>query len=370
MEERGIKNSDFCSKTLDDLLHQAVLDGVFPGAVVLGAVGNAALFHQAYGWANVFTRQPMDVETVFDLASLTKPLATTLAILTLIDERRIGLDQSVASILQWFGTAGKSRITIRQLLTHRSGFPAHRPYFEKVNHLNAIEATCQVRKWLTDEPLINSPGCQTVYSDLGFMVLAWVVETVTQQQLSDWVAAHIYAKSGIGDKLFFPAIQDIKRQRNYAATELCPWRKRVLEGIVHDDNAFVMGGGGGHAGLFGTAYGVWNLLRILLQDAQGKGKSRLLSAPLAKLLFQRDAQSDRPIGMDSPAPVGPSCGHSFPPTAVGHLGFTGTSFWMDPNKERIVILLTNRVHPSRDNSKIRCFRPPFHDAMMAVLGEL
>lgn len=369
MDEWSEKNGSVHLGALDDLLHKAVSDGVFPGAVALGAVAGRVLFHRAYGWANLFTRRPMDVETVFDLASLTKPLATALAVLTLADQRRIGLEQTVASILPGFGSGAKSRITIRQLLTHRSGYPAHRPYYEKASHLSAAESTILVRKWLTDEPLSNHPGAQTIYSDLGFMLLAWVVETVTKESFSGWITEHIYEKLGIGDTLFFPEIHDRKSRINYAATELCPWRKRVLEGIVHDDNAYVTGGVCGQAGLFGTAYGVWTLLWILLQDAKAESRSRLLSAPLARLLFKKDALSDRPIGMDSPAPVASSCGSRFPLTAVGHLGFTGTSFWVDPDMGRIVILLTNRVHPRRDNWKIRLFRPSFHDAMMAFLLE-
>jgi CubicO group peptidase (beta-lactamase class C family) len=153
----------------------------------------------------------------------------------------------------------------------------------------------------------------------------------------------------------------------FAATERCPWRDTIIEGVVHDENAYAVGGIEGHAGLFGTAKDVYRLLSVLLTDFYGQSESILFEKKLMQTFFIRAGSSGRPLGFDAPSSTGASCGQYFSKKSVGHLGFTGTSFWMDLDRGVIVILLTNRVHPSRDNVKIKAFRPQLHDVVMTLI---
>jgi CubicO group peptidase (beta-lactamase class C family) len=174
----------------------------------------------------------------------------------------------------------------------------------------------------------------------------------------------IYAPLGLTD-LCFPALHALSRRA--AATELCPWRGRLLNGEVHDDNAAVLGGAAAHAGLFGTAHAVYLLLQGLLDADAGQGRHPIFDAEVIREFFKRCPGTDRALGFDTPSAVGSSAGRCFSEMSVGHLGYTGTSFWMDRRQGVIVILLTNRVHPSRYNVGIKKFRPRLHDAVMTVL---
>lgn len=354
-------------KNVDNRMRQALSDSVFPGAVLLVAKDDSLLFHEAYGHANLLTNRTMSRETVFDLASLTKPLATTLALLHLIHENRLTLACTLAEVLPPFGGMEKGAITIRQLLSHTSGYPDYRPFFESLRTMSPETRVTALRDLLIREPLAYLPGQHTVYSDLGFMVLRWVVETLTGQRLDRFLAETVYSPLGIEDLFFIDLDAPQMIRRSYAATEQCPWRKRLIEGAVHDDNAFVVGGIEGHAGLFGTAQAVFHLLRVLMSAyRQDPGAHRFDPLQLARV-FTRQPDSDRALGFDMPAASGSSSGRLFSARTVGHLGFTGTSFWMDLDRSIIVILLTNRVHPTRANEKIKRFRPIIHDMIMQCL---
>jgi CubicO group peptidase (beta-lactamase class C family) len=216
---------------------------------------------------------------------------------------------------------------------------------------------------LVKEPLAAPPGDTVRYSDLGFMVLNWVVETVSGSALDRFLAAEIYPCLGVTD-LFFVRHFENCRRGVFAATEDCPWRHAVLEGRVHDDNAYVVGGVDGHAGLFGTAEAVYRLLLELWRSFRGCGGSGFFEARQLARFLTRAPSGERTLGFDTPAPQNASCGQFFPFQTVGHLGFTGTSFWMDLDAGVIVVLLTNRVHPTRQNTAIKAFRPRLHDLVM------
>jgi CubicO group peptidase (beta-lactamase class C family) len=198
------------------------------------------------------------------------------------------------------------------------------------------------------------------------MILEWMVEHICGKRLDRFVSEMIYSPLGL-DTLFFVDLNAAQREGAFAATELCPWRKVLLTGKVHDENAYVVGGIQGHAGLFGTADSVHTLLLALLSAYHGDNSKNPFEKGLVRLFFRRLPDTDKALGFDAPAMKHSSCGRYFSKNSVGHLGFTGTSFWMDLDRSIIVILLTNRVHPSRRNEAIKAFRPKLHDAVLKCL---
>lgn len=352
--------------TVDQLMRTAVSQRVFPGAVLWIACGGKVLHCEAYGLADLFSRRAMTCGTVFDLASLTKPLATTLAVMTLVHEGVLELDQPLGRYwADWSGE--KQSITIRQLLCHQSGLPAWQPYYMRLRHLEPAVRLNRLRRWVMREPLLDTPGKTPLYSDLGFMLLQRLVEEAAGERLDGYVARTVYGPLGI-TSLFFVDLSRPALALPYAATELCAWRKKLLCGQVHDDNAYVLGGVAGHAGLFGTAGAVGALLQALLAPGAVHEAPAWLELAVLELFFQRQPGGTFALGFDTPSLVSSSSGDFFSEHSVGHLGFTGTSFWIDRHSGLIVVLLTNRVHPSRYNERLRDFRPRLHNTVVRALG--
>ena len=349
---------------IHDLMHQGLGQGAFPGAVLLVGRAEQPVLCAAYGSANRFTRQPMTRETVFDLASLTKPLATTLAVAFLVDRGQVGLDQPVGQWLPEMSGSDKAGLTIRQLLGHRSGLPAHRPFYMTLKKLPPSRRKAVVLDLLRQVPLAQPPGQRTVYSDLGFMLLGRLVEAVVGCPLNRFLARDIYDPLGLHDLFFVDLADRPPPRRPYAATELCPLRRRLLIGEVHDDNAWYAGGVAGHAGLFGTAGAVFALLRRLVADYRGRSPRSFFSSQILNELFHDSSTQPFALGFDRPAAHGSSAGSHFSVNTVGHLGFTGVSFWLDLDRDCTVILLTNRVHPFRWHNRLTAFRPRIHDHIM------
>ena len=358
------KPIDFSS--IDAMMLQAVRDRVFPGAVMRVQRGREALYHRAFGAANLISKTEATVDTVFDLASLTKPLATTLAVLMLVQDGRLALDQPLGTVLSGLAGTGKDRIEVRHLLLHTSGLPAHRPYFKRLSGLPHDNRRDRLNHFLKAEPLTCPIGEKAVYSDIGFMMLRWVVETVSGTPLDRFTKEAVYRPLGIS-RLFFVPEDSSGRREPFAATQRCPWRKRLIEGIVSDENAFAAGGGDGQAGRVGTAEAVGDLLGELMAVHRGESNRGVFRGAWLRRFFERDAISGRALGFDMPAPGGSSSGSCFSEKTVGHLGFTGTSFWSDLSTGVSVVLLTNRVHPSVENDGIRVFRPKVHDAVMGLI---
>jgi len=224
-----------------------------------------------------------------------------------------------------------------------------------------------LRQAILDEPLEAAPGAGEIYSDLGYVLLAWVVEAVSGCSLSQWVEEKIYSPLGIRDFCFINTAQGDRCSGRVASTEKCPWRGRLLTGEVHDDNAWAAGGIEGHAGLFGTAPGVHTLLIEVMKVVRGE-KGRTFFPDLMTEFVKRRNGFTRGAGFDFPSARGSSAGRYLSRDSIGHLGFTGTSFWLEQAGGTIIVLLTNRVHPSRENEKIRIFRPMLHDLVMEKLG--
>lgn len=365
IEEAGVIVSSEWQE-IDSQMRRALSDRVFPGAVLWVAKEDRVVFAKAYGYANIFSAKPVSINTVFDLASLTKPLATGLAVMKLMDRGRLNLEQNLASLLPAFTDSGKDEIKLWQLLSHTSGLPAYQPYYIEISRLPRLIRKPSFRRLLVKEPLAGRPGQARVYSDVGFMILEWVVEAVGGGGLDRFVDENIYRPLGIEGLFFTTCAQRHQRQRDFAATELCAWRGRLLEGVVHDDNAYSVGGVGGHAGLFGTAGDVHALLLELLKG-YGNDPTCFFPPALIREFLTPTARLHGCLGFDRPSAEGSSSGRYFSKRSVGHLGFTGTSFWMDLTNSIIVILLTNRVHPRRDNWKIKAFRPLIHDMIMQKL---
>ena len=354
-------------ESVDGLMRQAIAEEVFPGGVLLVSKLGQTLFYDAYGVAHLSSRAPVTAETIFDLASLTKPLATTLAVMRLVQHNQIKLQQHLGQLLPEFEHTDKARVKLKHLLYHNSGLPDYRPYYSALNGIAKDSRRNALRKHLVQEPRINPIGKTVLYSDLGFMILAWVVEHLAQRRLDHFVADEIYQPLGL-NHLFFIANNMVDKRGVFAATENCPWRQKILEGQVHDENAYAVGGIEGHAGLFGAAEDINRLLIELLFTFHGRTSAGLFQQDLLHQFFKRLPGTDKALGFDTPSLTGSSCGRGFSQNSIGHLGFTGTSFWMDLERSVIVILLTNRVHPTRDNERIKKFRPELHDAVMNAIA--
>ncbi len=346
--------------------------GVYPGAVLLVArAGRIACLetagHRAYGTTTGRVRP----ETIFDLASLTKPLATTLALMKLVGEGRLALDQPLGEVLEEEIPHDKQALSVRQLLSHCAGLAGWHPFFRQPLQGDPSLRKRAVRKWILQLPLHYPPGTRALYSDLGFMLLEGVVEAAGGLGLAAYVKRHFYDPLGL-KRTFLDQGGALGRYgaEAFAPTEVCPWRHEVMLGAVHDENAFALGGHSGHAGLFGTAEEVHTLM-IFLRDHYLRRRTDTLAGGVLGCFWQRQATppgSTWALGWDTPAPQDSSTGRYFSAHSVGHLGFTGASVWMDLEKDVEVILLTNRIHPRRENLKIRAFRPRLHDAVMVQLG--
>jgi CubicO group peptidase (beta-lactamase class C family) len=357
--------------SLKTLLVEGVREGVYPGAVVLVSYGKGVVLLEAVG-RRVTTpwEAPMLRNTVFDLASLTKPLATALALMKLVDEGRIDLDEPIQKILDGSLPADKSALTCRLLLCHAAGFADWRPFYLKLESLPSASRETHLRTWLLEGPLTYRPGTETVYSDLGFMMLKWVVERASGMSMPDYLKDRFFGPLGLESTFLgnAPAALGLKKE-NFAATEDCPWRQRVMIGQVHDENAYALGGYSGHAGLFSNAEEVCVLAEMLLCHFRGE-RQDFFRPTTVRAFFRRQnlvKPSTWALGWDTPSEEGSSAGRHFSTNSVGHLGFTGTSIWMDLERGVIVVLLTNRIHPTRKNEKIRAFRPRLHDRVMAML---
>ena len=362
---------------------EAVADGVFPGAVVLVGKDDDVVYEQAFGSRSLLpNKTPMRLDTIFDLASLTKPLATAVAIMLLIRERKLRLDDQLTRIIPMYGVLGKSLTTFRHLLNHSAGLPAWKAFFEdiikneksgRINFMASRAAKNYVYEQIHREKSVTPPGSQTVYSDLGFIILAEAVEVLTGNTFDRFCQERIFKPLGLRSTGFVDLTQLRTRRLQpveevIAPTESCPWRKKILCGEVHDDNAYAMGGVAGHAGLFSSAHEVHAFLVRMSQCLHGKD-SFLPQAVMQEFLTRGSSPNDSnfALGWDTPTAGKSAAGSFFSPRSVGHLGFTGCSIWWDLEKNCHVVLLTNRVHPSRKNDKIKDFRPHIHDQIMKVL---
>lgn len=368
-------------RPVENAFAEAVIQGVFPGAVLLVGREDEVVFERAFGSRSLIpTITPMNTGIIFDLASLTKPLATTVGIMLLVKEKKVYLEDPVTRFFPSFAVFDKEVITLRHLLNHSSGLPHWKPYYEdilktdrggKINFLAGRAAKQYVLAQIHREKPVSLSGTKVVYSDLGFMILGEIIEAVSGTTLDRFCEDRILKPLGLKNTYFV----DLAQPRTppvgelVAPTEDCPWRKKVLCGEVHDDNAYAMGGVAGHAGLFSSARDIHRLLTRLNRCLHGRDS--FLPQGLVREFFSKNEavkSSTYALGWDTPSENSSSSGKYFSPHSVGHLGFTGTSIWWDLEKNCHVVLLSNRVHPTRKNDKIREFRPYIHDLIMTALN--
>jgi CubicO group peptidase (beta-lactamase class C family) len=368
---------------LSQLLEAGCQQGVYTAVVALAGL-KGKLWWQ--GAAGRVSRDPdsalVTQETVFDLASLTKPLATALALMVLEERGKLDLATPLGAILPhaWL-PADKHPLTLASLLTHRSGLPAWRPFYETVLTAPAPARPTLLERLAAATPLEHTPDTLTVYSDLGYMLLKAVVEQVSGKNLEQFCRKEIYQPLGLNNLGFIPLPKPHQalttenqnpntENRIYAATEPGLIPGRPVAGEVHDENAWAAGGVAGHAGLFGTGREAFELVASLYQAYSGE-RIGPLAPETVRLFLTVPPGADRACGFDIPSgePGQRAAGRYFSPHSVGHLGFTGTSFWLDLETGQMIVLLTNRVHLGRDDkAKIQAFRPRFHEAASRALS--
>jgi beta-glucosidase-like glycosyl hydrolase/CubicO group peptidase (beta-lactamase class C family) len=348
-------------------LEWRVADGAFPGGVLLVGHRGSVRYVSPVGHYGADDPRPVSDSTIYDLASLTKVIGLTTACMLLVGEGKLDLDRPVVDYVPAFEGPGRSRVLVRHLLTHTSGLPAWVPL-----HLATASREEALARVLS-EPLESEPGERYVYSDLGAITLTQVVEAVTGEPLDLFLERRVFAPLEMRYTRFRPPAEWRDR---IAPTERDPWRGRVLRGEVHDENAAHLGGVSGHAGLFSIApdlarFGIWLLDAYHGRLAEG---SEPYLAPALVRDFTRKQPgpegSTRALGWDTPSPEGGgSAGHLLSPASFGHTGFTGTSIWIDPERELLVILLTNRVHPTRENRALPRIRGEVTDSVVSALVE-
>jgi CubicO group peptidase (beta-lactamase class C family) len=318
---------------IDRAVKQAVNAGGFPGAAVVVGRRGAIVWEKGYGSADWgFGLPPVDAtSTIYDLASLTKVVATSAAAMVLYDRGRLRLDAPVSRYLPEFRGGDKDRVTVRDLLTHRSGLPAGRD-------LRGVHNARDARRAVLSTALEAPPGTREEYSDVGADVLGFVVEAVAGERLDRFVSRTIYQPLGLRNTLFLPGRD---RRSRVAPTENVPPRGYPLRGEVHDEAAYALGGVAGHAGLFSTASDLAVFAQMLLNGGTYHGV-RIVSDSTVARFTQRTAGS-RALGWEM-CLGGGSCGFHLGPRAYGHTGYTGTSLWIDPDQQVFVIVLTNWVH--------------------------
>jgi serine-type D-Ala-D-Ala carboxypeptidase len=362
--------------SVDQLFAQALAQKTFSGATLLVAKPEMILFYKTWGHTHQGGSR-IDGHTLFDLASLTKPLIVAPFCMRAVSERKFALDDS----LQLFFPSGllttaTKAITIRQLLSHSSGLPAYEPFYRELIFLESSQRLETLLAKILRTPLQARPGTASCYSDLGFMLLTMVLEEVYDAPLDHLASPFIL--QGFDDALGFCRLQvptdpttPPERLASdtgiFAATEYCPWRKRLLVGEVHDENAYCLGGVAGHAGLFGTAHGIYRLLANLWEAHHSSTRHSFWTPGVVEEFWTKQSavpHSTWMLGFDTPSHQNSSAGKYFSPRSVGHLGFTGTSFWFDLDEEILIILLTNRVYPTRENERLKNFRPLLHNLVM------
>lgn len=358
-------------------MDQAVRDSVFPGAVLAVRLHSSMRCLVATGrLSSDPPGESVQPSTVYDLASLTKPLVTVTSVLLLVQAGRIRLENAIQQYLGELEGAPIGQATIRDLLTHSAGLPGWRPLYERLESKGLEMGRGQpaiirqaVLQLIRDEPLIYGRGERSLYSDLGFILLGLAIERVTSLTLDQQFQRAVAEPLEAQPLLFAPLTASASEQAmkhsvhpsKIAPTEWDEWRGRLLHGEVHDENAAAMGGVAGHAGLFGTAEAVLALTGAWLRAH--RKQSSILDGELVRTFTKRQPdipQSSWALGWDTPSAPS-SSGSFFSPESFGHLGYTGTSIWIDPQRDLEVVLLSNRVHPSRKNDMIRTFRPKIHD---------
>jgi CubicO group peptidase (beta-lactamase class C family) len=349
------------------VLHEAVANHAFPGAAY-GVLADGAT---ATGAVGRFTYEDESrivlPHTVFDVASVTKVAATTAMAMLLFERILLSLDQPIGNLLPEFVAAEpsdslKRDVTVRMLLAHSSGLPGWAPLYQTCEDRESLLRACYAM------PLSHRPMATAEYSDIGFILLGEALERIAGEPLNAFCARELFSRLNMTQTQFQPP-PEIRNEIPPTELDLAFRRGRV-QGEEQDENCWVMGGVAGHAGLFSTVPDLLRFAQCMLGTSQLGTAQGLLLPQTIELFTTREAdppQTSRALGWDTPSPEGSSSGRFFSPHSAGHLGYAGTSLWIDFERRVAVVLLTNRCWPSRENNAIRSVRPQFHDAVMSAL---
>lgn len=366
------KNHSKLLQDLDLLIGNALRNQIF-SACSLGFYksGNGNIYREILNYGKTGlgkTKDEVNEKSFFDLASLTKPLVTSLVFLFLVEN---GVLKNEDNLSKYFKNIDldKKQIKLFHLLTHTSGLPAHKPYFIELENISFDARWNYVLKKILSEKLIDFPGKTCLYSDLGFILLGCIIERATGEKLDHLWENNILKPLEIANKRLSFA-KGISEESIFVETGICGWSKKKLEGLVNDDNCRALGGVAGHAGLFGTISGLVEYVEKLSGEITGKTNFLQFKEQTIKTFFKREKISSWINGFDTPAEVCSSSGNQFSEMSFGHLGFTGTSFWMDLTTGCGVVLLTNRILCGEDLGPIRKIRPLIHNLVMYYLKNI
>lgn len=344
---------------LDSIMKSRIDSGAAPGgSLAVGRYGK--LVHiDGYGRLDtVKTSALVDESSIYDMASLTKVIATTTAAMILEEQGLLDLDRTVASYIPEFNAPDKAAITVRHLVTHEGGLEAFAALYRDTKGLDEYLAKINSR------PVRSAPGTSMVYSDWDLILLQAIIERLSGQKLDRFTTERIFAPLGMTSTMYNP--DSATYWHRVAPTEIDSVRGGLVVGKVHDENANAIGGVAGHAGLFSTASDLAIFAQMMLNGGEHKGVRILKPATIARWTAPQSRTSSRALGWDTPS-KGSSAGKFFSPRSFGHTGFTGTSIWMDPERGLFVILLTNRVNPTRDNNRHVPLRRDVADAAQSSI---
>lgn len=372
-------NADVLAR-VDTIVRTGLTEGAAPGAALAVGRHGKLVRLRGYGTLDWGGAPAVTDSTLYDLASLTKAIATTTALMMLIDDRQLSLDDPITQhIRDWRGSPAKERVTIRNLLLHNSGLPAYGPLWRE------LQGRDQYRRRLGSMSLDYEPGTKTVYSDFGIILLGMIIEQVSGKPLDVFLQNRLFGPLGMRDTGFNPltwpyatldVIDNMEPRtipdpilKRVAPTEIdTVFRMRHIRGQVHDENAFAIGGVAGHAGLFSSVRDLAIFAQMMLNKGFYGGR-RYIDPATVDLFTQRaNAGSSRALGWDTPEGTS-SAGSLFSKRSFGHTGFTGTSIWIDPERDVFVILLTNRVNPTRDNQRHGPLRRDVADAVQRAITD-
>jgi CubicO group peptidase (beta-lactamase class C family) len=338
------------------ILLRAAADSAFPGAYAIVGTHAATVAQDSVGHLDWGGSAIPNEHTLWDLASLTKVVGMTTAIMQLYEQGKVDLDAPLQRYIPSWQGPHKELVTIRSLITHTSGLPAFRAYDQQTHDPDSLA------KLMFATPLDTLPGVRMVYSDIGAYMLGRLVERLSGESLDQYVSNHVFKPLGMHETMYRPP--DSLKAR-IAPTEVDPIRGGKVWGVVHDERAYYLGGVSAHAGIFSSAYDLSRFARMYLNRGELDGV-RVLKPATIELFTKRQVQ-DRALGWQKPDGSN-SAGHLMSERAFGHTGFTGTSIWIDPERDLFVILLSNRVNPTRANTKIGRVRVALADAVVSTMA--
>ena len=339
---------------LDSVIKASIADHASPGVTIAVARRGKLLLLRGYGHSDWAPGAPAATDsTMYDMASLTKVVATTTAAMILEEEGKLDIERTVASYLPEYDVPDKRAITVRMLLTHASGIRSNHPLWKEAKGREQYFAG------MVKFPLARVPGSAVEYTDWNMVLMQFIIERITGQTLDQFVQARVFGPLGMRDTQYNPP-ETLKPR--IAPTETEDFRGGQVWGVVHDETAWVLGGVSGNAGLFASARDLAVFVQMLLNGGSYAGTRIVRPSTVARWTARQRPDASRALGWDTPSPQS-SAGRFFSLRSFGHTGFTGTSIWADPERELFVVLLTNRVNPTRDNQKIGPLRRAVADVV-------